>query len=65
MNKTEKHILSKAINNAIDETMLKCFIDMPQTLGLDIDEWHEYILSHILNRVKNNHDKYFTEKEDE
>lgn len=65
MKKTEKKILSKDINNIIDEFMFKSFIDVPQTLGLDINECHEYILSHILNRVKNNHDKYFTEEEDE
>lgn len=61
MNKAEIKILSKSINNSIDEIMFQCFIDTPQTLGLDINECHEYILTHILNRIKNNHDKYFVE----
>lgn len=65
MNKTEKHILNKEIHGIIDEVMFKCFVDIPQTFGLNVNEWHEYILSHILNHVKNNHDKYFTEEEDE
>lgn len=65
MNKSEKKILSKNINNSIDTIMLECFIDIPQTLGLNINECHEYILSHILNRIKNNHDKYFTNEKDE
>ena len=65
MNKSEKKILSKSINDSIDTFMFKSFIDIPQALGLNIDECHEYILSHILNRVKNNHDKYFTEEEGE
>lgn len=65
MNKTEKHILSKEIHSVIDEIMFKCFVDIPQTLGFDKNEWHEYILFHILNRITDNHDKYFTEEEDE
>lgn len=65
MNKLIKKILSKDINNSIDTIMFECFIDIPQTLGLNINECHEYILSHILNRIKNNHDKYFVEEEDE
>ena len=63
MNKSEKKILSKDINDAVDAVMFKCFVDIPQTLGLDINECHEYILSHILNRINANHDKYFIEEE--
>lgn len=65
MNKSEKKILSKGINNSIDTMMFKCFIDIPQALGLDINKCHDYILSHILNRITNNHDQYFTDKEGE
>lgn len=65
MNKTEIRILSQDIDNSIDAIMFECFIDIPQTLGHNVNECHEYILSHILNRVKNNHDKYFIEEEDE
>lgn len=65
MNKSEKEILSKDTNNSIDAFMLKCFVDTPQTLGLDVNECHEYILSHILNRIKIHHDEYFVEEEDE
>lgn len=63
MNKAELKILSKNINNAVDTVMCECFIDTPQTLGLDINECHKYILSHILNRIKNNHNRYFVERE--
>lgn len=65
MNKSEKKILSQNTNNFIDTVMFKCFVDIPQALGLDVNEYHEYILSHILNRINNNHDKYFIEEEDE
>ena len=65
MNKSEKKILSKNINNSIDTIMFECFVDIPQALGLNVNECHEYILSHILNRIKNNHDKYFTDEKDE
>ena len=65
MNKSEKKLLSKSINNSIDTIMFECFVDIPQALGLNTNEYHEYILSHILNRIKNNHNKYFTDGEDE
>ena len=53
MNKSEIKILSKTINNAIDAVMFECFVDIPQSLGHNINECHEYILLHILNRIKN------------
>lgn len=65
MNKSEKKVLSQGIDNSIDTALYDCFVDIPQTLGLDINESHEYILTHILNRIKNNHDKYFVESEEE
>lgn len=58
-------LLKQDINNSIDAIMFECFIDIPQALGVDINECHEDILSHILNHIKNNHDKYFIEEEDE
>ena len=58
-------MLSQSIDNSIDKALYDCFIDIPQTLGLDINESHEYILAHILNRIKNNHDRYFVESEEE
>ena len=63
MSKYEKKRVSQEVNNYIDEVMYECFVDIPQTFGLDINECHEYILAHILNRIKNNHDKYFVENE--
>jgi hypothetical protein len=65
MNKSEKKILSQDINNAIDSIMFECFIDIPQTLGLNINECHEYILSHILNRINTRHTNYIVEEEDD
>lgn len=64
MNKSEIKTLRQDIDNSIDAIMFECFIDIPQTLGLDVNECHEFILLHILNRIKNNHDKYFVEEED-
>lgn len=65
MNEPKKRLLGHNINCSIDTIMLECFIDIPQALGLNINECHEYILSHILSHIKNNHDKYFAEEEDE
>lgn len=65
MNKSEQKILSEDINNSIDAIMFECFIDIPQALGLDVNKCHEYILSHILNRIKNNHDRYFIDEEED
>ena len=64
-NKQRVKTLTEDINNSIDAIMFECFVDIPQTLGLDINECHEYILSHILNRIKNNHDRYFVEEEED
>ena len=65
MTKERKQAMLEDIDNAVDAIMFECFIDIPQTLGVDINGCHEDILSHILNRIKNNHDKYFIEEEDE
>lgn len=65
MNESAKKILNQDINNIIDSIMFECFIDIPQTLGLNVNECHEYILSHILNRIKDRHTNYITEEEDE
>ena len=65
MNKSERKILAQDVNNSIDAIMFECFIDIPQALGLDVNECHEYILLHILNRIKNNHDKYFIDEEED
>ena len=66
MNKKQRiKTLTEDINNALDAFLYESFIDIPQALDLDINECHEYILLHILNRTKNNHDKYFVEEEDE
>lgn len=64
MTKSEVRTLTQDINNSIDAIMFECFIDIPQTLGHDVNECHEYILLHILNRIKNNHDKYFVEEDE-
>ena len=58
-------LVQQDINNSIDAIMFECFVDIPQALGLDINECHEDILSHIINHINNNHDKYFAEEEDE
>jgi hypothetical protein len=66
MNKKQRiKTLTEDINNALDAFLYESFIDIPQALGLNINECHEYILLHILNRIKNNHDRYFVEEEDE
>lgn len=64
-NKQRIKTLTEDINNALGTFLYESFIDIPQTLGLDINECHEYILSHILNRIKNNHDRYFVEEEED
>lgn len=65
MKKSEIKTLTQDINNSIDAVMFECFVDIPQALGLDVNECHEYILLHILNRIKNKHDKYFIDEEED
>jgi hypothetical protein len=65
MNESAKKILNQDIDNTIDSIMFECFIDIPQMFGLNINECHEYILSHILNRINTRHTNYIVEEEDD
>ena len=65
MNKAEKKILMKDINNAVDAMMSECLVDIPQTLGYSPNAFPTAIVEHIITRIKNTHERYHNENEDE
>jgi hypothetical protein len=60
----KQRILSEAKIN-IRDFLFNTFIDLPQTLGGDINEMHEDILSTLLTEIAKTHHKFYVDTEEE
>lgn len=62
--KQKKAILSD-VKNSFEDFLYNAFIDIPQTLGGDINEMHKAILSTLLTELTKTHHQYYVDMEEE
>ena len=62
---TSEKVLLDDVANTIDALLYECLVDIPQTLGYEPNVTHDAIVEFIIDRVKQNHERYITEEEDE
>lgn len=49
----------------LEDFLYNTFVDLPQTLGCDINEIHEDILSTLLTEIAKTHHKFYVNTEEE
>lgn len=49
----------------LDDFLYNTFVDLPQTLGGDINEMHEDILSTLLTEIAKTHYQFYVDIEEE
>ena len=64
MNLSQKNKVLSDVKINLEDFMYNTFIDLPQTLGVNINEIHDDILSTLLTELAKNHSKYIIEEED-
>lgn len=60
----KQRILSEVKIN-LEDFLFNTFIDLPQTLGGDINEMHEDILSTLLTEITKTHHKFYVDTEED
>jgi hypothetical protein len=60
----KQRILSDVKIN-LEDFLFNTFIDLPQTLGGDINEMHEDILSTLLTEIAKTHYQFYVDTEEE
>jgi hypothetical protein len=65
MNLAQKERILSDIKINLEDFLYNTFIDLPQTLGGDINEIHEDILSTLLTEIAKTHDKFYVDTEEE
>jgi hypothetical protein len=58
-------ILFEDVANSVDALLYECLVDIPQALGYEPNDTHDAITEFIIDRVKQNHERYITEEEGE
>lgn len=58
-------ILFEDIANSVDALLYECLVDIPQALGYEPNDTHDAIVEFIIDRVKQTHERYIDEDEDE
>lgn len=65
MNLTQKKRILSDVKINLEDFLYNTFIDLPQTLGCDINEIHEDILSTLLTEIAKTHHKFYIETEED
>lgn len=65
MNLAQKERILSEVKIALEDFLCNTFIDLPQTLGGDINEMHEDILSTLLTEIAKTHHKFYVDTEEE
>jgi hypothetical protein len=64
MSAKKQEILSDVKIN-LEDFLFNTFIDLPQTLGVPINEMHDDILSCLLTEIAKTHNYFYIEEEEE
>lgn len=65
MNLEQKQRILSDIKINLEDFLFNTFIDLPQTLGGDINEMHEDILSTLLTEIAKTHYQFYVDTEEE
>jgi hypothetical protein len=65
MTKERKQAMLEDIDNAVDAMLFECLVDIPQMHTGFHNGFHRELVEHIITRIKNIHEKYYDEEEDE
>lgn len=62
MNLAQKNKVLNDVKINLEDFLYNTFVDLPQTLGADINEMHNDILSTLLTEIANKHHHYIVDK---
>ena len=65
MNLAQKQAILSEVKISLENFLYDTFVDIPQTLGGDINEIHEDILSTLLTEIAKTHHKFYVDTEEE
>lgn len=65
MNLARKQAILSEVKINLEDFLYNTFIDLPQTLGGDINEIHEDILSTLLTEIAKTHHKFYVDTEED
>lgn len=65
MTTEQKQRILRDVKINLEDFLFNTFIDLPQTLGGDINEMHEDILSTLLTEIAKTHHKFYVDTEEE
>lgn len=65
MNLEQKQRILSDVKINLEDFLFNTFIDLPQTLGGDINEMHEDILSTLLTEIAKTHYQFYVDTEEE
>ena len=65
MNLEQKQRILSNVKINLEDFLFNTFIDLPQTLGGDINEMHEDILSTLLTEIAKTHHQFYVDTEEE
>jgi hypothetical protein len=61
----QERVVFEDVANSVDALLYECLVDIPQALGYAPNDTHDAIVEFIIDRVKQNHERYINEDEDE
>ena len=65
MNLARKQAILSDVKINLEDFLYNTFVDLPQTLGGDINEMHEDILSTLLTEIAKTHHQFYVDTEEE
>ena len=65
MNLAQRGRILSEVKINLEDFLYNTFIDLPQTLGGDINEMHEDILSTLLTEIATTHHNFYVDAEED
>lgn len=65
MTMKQKQAILSDVRINLEDFLYNTFIDLPQTLGADINEMHEAILSTLLTEIAKTHHQFYVDTKEE
>ena len=61
----QERVVFEDVANSVDALLYECLVDIPQAFGYEPNDTHDAIVEFIIDRVKQTHERYIDEEEDE
>lgn len=65
MTKEKKRAMFEDIDNVVDAMLAECLMDIPDAYTGFHNSFHREIVEHIVTRIKNTHERYYDDDEEE